>query len=237
MIKAIHIFHDCMGACVQLDGGDFLAWFNVCQGLRQSPLLFNIFFATVIIVVLQRFAEDLLIVSDLVYLDDAPKGEDGRSREEGTSGNGPASGVGDAVCRRCGGGVDIASWSYQDDGRYSCRMSGIRTDSVGKKIPRPCTCGPIPIQRRTRCELRRQGNGVNKRPRLCTLVVLSARARTLTPRLSVASAPLGECQKIQFRIVRPTERPAVVQDQAIRSGGNGSCAVRMCHVDYALSGL
>ena len=34
--------------------------------------------------VLQRFAEDLLIVSDLVYLDDAPKGEDGRSREEGT---------------------------------------------------------------------------------------------------------------------------------------------------------
>ena len=49
-----------------------------------SPLLFIIFFAAVIIVVLQRFAEDLLIVSDLVYLDDAPKGEDGRSREEGT---------------------------------------------------------------------------------------------------------------------------------------------------------
>ena len=34
--------------------------------------------------VLQRFAEDLLIVSDLVYLDDAPRGEDGRPREEGT---------------------------------------------------------------------------------------------------------------------------------------------------------
>ena len=50
-----------------------------------SPLiLFNIFAAAVIIVVLQRFAEDLLIVSDLVYLDDAPKGEDGRPREEGT---------------------------------------------------------------------------------------------------------------------------------------------------------
>ena len=47
------------------------------------PLLFNIF-AAVIIVVLQRFAEDILIVSDLVYLDDAPKGEDGRPREEGT---------------------------------------------------------------------------------------------------------------------------------------------------------
>ena len=49
-----------------------------------SPLLFNILFAAVIIVVLQRLAEDPLIVSDLVYLDDAPKGEDGRPREEGT---------------------------------------------------------------------------------------------------------------------------------------------------------
>ena len=49
-----------------------------------SPLLFSIFFAAVIIVVLQRFAEDPLIVSDLVYLDDAAKGEDGRPREERT---------------------------------------------------------------------------------------------------------------------------------------------------------
>ena len=43
-----------------------------------------ILFAAVIIVVLQRFAEDPLIVSDLVYFDDAPKGEDGRPRKEGT---------------------------------------------------------------------------------------------------------------------------------------------------------
>ena len=51
----------------------------------MSPLFFNIFFAAVIIIViLQRFAEDPLTVSDLVYLDDAPKGEDGRPREEGT---------------------------------------------------------------------------------------------------------------------------------------------------------
>ena len=87
MIKVIRMFHDGMSTRVTLDDGDFSAWFNVCQGLRQGcvlPLLFNIVFAAVIIVALQRFAEDPLIVSDLVYLDDAPKGEDGRPRKEGT---------------------------------------------------------------------------------------------------------------------------------------------------------
>ena len=82
------MFHDGMRASVQMEDGDFSAWSNVCQGLRQgcllSPLLFNIFFAAVIVVVLQRFVEDPLIVSDMVYLDDALKGEDGRPREEGT---------------------------------------------------------------------------------------------------------------------------------------------------------
>ena len=56
MIKVIRMFHGGMRTRVQLDDGDFSAWFNICQGLRQgcvlSLLLFNIFFAAVIIVVL-----------------------------------------------------------------------------------------------------------------------------------------------------------------------------------------
>ena len=46
--------------------------------------MFNIVFAAVIEVVLQRFVEEPLIISDLVYLYDAPKSEDGRPREERT---------------------------------------------------------------------------------------------------------------------------------------------------------
>ena len=46
------------------------------QGLRQecvpSPLLFNIFFAAVLTVVLQRFSEDMAILAELMHLKAPP---------------------------------------------------------------------------------------------------------------------------------------------------------------------
>ena len=82
------MFHDGMRARVQLDGVDFL---DVVQCLPGAPArmgvvaaIVHIFFAAVIVAVLQRFVEEPLVISDLVYLDDAPKGDNGRPREEGT---------------------------------------------------------------------------------------------------------------------------------------------------------
>ena len=54
------------------DDGVCSDWFEVEQGLRQgcmlSSLLFNIFFAAVVNVVLQRFSKDLAILAELVHL-------------------------------------------------------------------------------------------------------------------------------------------------------------------------
>ena len=64
-----------MRACVRSEDGE---WFEVGQGLPQgyvlSPLLFNVFFAAVLRIALERFSRNTDILGDLVHLDESPKG-------------------------------------------------------------------------------------------------------------------------------------------------------------------
>ena len=74
MIVAIRQFYDGMQSRVRMDDGELSDWFEVTQGLRQgcvlSALLFNIFFAAAIEVVLVRFSEEDTILKDLVYFEE-----------------------------------------------------------------------------------------------------------------------------------------------------------------------
>ena len=154
-----------------------------------SPLLFNIYFAAVIIVVLQRFAADPEIVSDFVCHDNAPKGEGCRPRLDGALEmvRGVewrmlyADNAGGALTSPRGFArmIDVSVVVYQE---FGVTVSE-KTEAMSLWFNHSTASNAL--------QLRRQVIAKTRQPSLCTLVVLSARARTLTPRLSVASASLG----------------------------------------------
>ena len=76
MTAVIRQFHDGMRACVRPDDGVGSDWFEMEQGPRQdcvlSAILFNVAFAAVLTIVLQRFSEDTIILAELVHLKEPP---------------------------------------------------------------------------------------------------------------------------------------------------------------------
>ena len=72
MIEVKRQFHDRMRACVRSDYGQCLEWVEVAQGLCQGcvhlPLIFNVLFAAILLIVLERFSKNAGILADLIHL-------------------------------------------------------------------------------------------------------------------------------------------------------------------------
>ena len=75
MLEVIRQFQDGMRAYVRNDDGRCSEWFEVAQGLGQgvlSPLLFNVFFAAILVIELERFSKDEGILADHIHLQEHP---------------------------------------------------------------------------------------------------------------------------------------------------------------------
>ena len=127
MIDVIRQFHNGMRVRVRMEDEEFSEWFEVTQGLRQgcvlSPLLFNIFFAAVIKVVLQRFSEDDTILENLVFLNEG-------------SGSGPDETRLDRVqraVRLCWDRVQIASRASENDDGYRGGIWCVWLNRIGEE--------------------------------------------------------------------------------------------------------
>ncbi|CAB1104552.1 unnamed protein product [Ectocarpus sp. CCAP 1310/34] len=91
MLAVIRHFHEGMRARVRTDDGQYSEWFDVGQGLRQgcnlAPLLFNLFFAAMLMVAVAEFDKDPKVTADMVKIGTQVEytGKKGRSARKKTT--------------------------------------------------------------------------------------------------------------------------------------------------------